>query len=67
MEDNLPVKAVEVTALLPFAKTGVAAALRRAGALLGGIHRRGAFAPRARVEPRELALLEPFLTEDGSV
>ena len=67
VEDNLPVKAVEVTALLPFAKTGVAAALRRAGALLSEEYTAEGLLLRARVEPRELALLEPFLTEDGSV
>ena len=67
VEDNLPVKAVEVTALLPFAKTGVAAELRRAGALLSEEYTTEGLLLRARVEPRELALLKPFLTESESV
>ena len=64
VEDNLPVKAVEVTALLPFAKAGVAAELRRAGALLSEEYTAEGLRVRARVEPRELALLAPYRTDD---
>ena len=65
VEDNLPVKAVEVTALLPFAKAGVAAELRRAGALLSEEYTAEGLRVRARVEPRELALLAPYRTDDA--
>jgi len=64
IEDNLPVKAVEVTALLPFSKTGIAAQLRQAGALLSEEYTAEGLMIRAKVEPKELALLEPYLTED---
>ena len=64
IEDNLPVKAVEVAALLPFSKTGIAAQLRQAGALLSEEYTAEGLMIRAKVEPKELALLEPYLTED---
>ena len=64
VEDNLPIKAVEVAALLPFAKTGIAAQLRQAGALLFEEYTAEGLFIRAKVEPKEMALVEPYLTED---
>lgn len=63
IEENLPVKAVEVTALLPFAKTGIAAQLRQAGALLSEEYTAEGLAIRAKVEPKEMALIEPYRTD----
>lgn len=62
VEDNLPVKTVEIKALLPFAKTGIAAQLRQAGALLSEEYTAEGLLVQARVEPRELALIEPYRT-----
>lgn len=67
IENNLPVKAIEVTALLPFAKTGIAAQLRQAGALISEEYTAEGLEIRAKVEPKEMALVEPYLvpeTED---
>ena len=64
VEDNLPVKTVEVTALLPFAKSGIAAQLRQAGALLSEEYVAEGLLVHARVEPRELALVEPYRVEE---
>ena len=63
IEDNLPVKAVEVTALLPFAKTGIAAQLRQAGALISEEYTAEGLSICAKVEPKELALIEPYRTD----
>ena len=66
IEDNLPVKAVEITALLPFAKTGIAAQLRQAGALLSEEYIADGLLVRAKVEPKEMALVEDYLVEDAA-
>ena len=64
IEENLPVKAIEVKALLPFAKTGIAAQLRQAGALISEEYTAEGLEIRAKVEPKEMALVEPYLVED---
>ena len=66
IEDNLPVKPVDVTALLPFAKTGIAAQLRKAGALVSEEYVAEGLLIRARVEPREMALIKPYIVENNS-
>ncbi len=64
VEDALPVKAVEVRAMLPFAKTGIAAQLRHVGALLSEEYTENGLLISAKVEPKELALVEPYLLSD---
>ena len=66
IEDNLPVKPVNVTALLPFAKTGIAAQLRKAGALVSEEYVPEGLLIHARVEPREMALIKPYIVENNS-
>ena len=66
IEDNLPVKPVDVTALLPFAKTGIAAQLRKAGALVSEEYVPEGLLIHARVEPREMALIKPYIVENNS-
>ena len=66
IEDNLPVKPVDVTALLPFAKTGIAAQLRKAGALVSEEYVAEGLLIHARVEPREMALIKPYIVENDS-
>lgn len=66
VEDNLPVKPVDVTALLPFAKTGIAAQLRKAGALVSEEYVAEGLLIHARVEPREMALIKPYIVENNS-
>ena len=66
IEDNLPVKPVDVTALLPFAKTGIAAQLRKAGALVSEEYVAEGLLIHARVEPREMALIKPYIVENNS-
>lgn len=66
IEDNLPVKPVDVTALLPFAKTGIAAQLRKAGALVSEEYVPEGLLIHARVEPREMALVKPYIVENNS-
>ena len=66
IEDNLPVKPVDVTALLPFAKTGIAAQLRKAGALVSEEYVAEGLLIHARVEPREMALVKPYIVENNS-
>lgn len=65
VERNLPVQPVEVTALLPFAKTGIAAELRRVGALLSEEYTENGLLVHARVEPKEEALLEAYRTDNA--
>lgn len=66
IEDNLPVKPVDVTALLPFAKTGIAAQLRKAGALVSEEYVPEGLLIHARVEPREMALIKSYIVENNS-
>ena len=66
IEDNLPVKPVNVTALLPFAKTGIAAQLRKAGALVSEEYVAEGLLIHARAEPREMALIKPYIVENNS-
>ena len=66
IEDNLPVKPVDVTALLPFAKTGIAAQLRKVGALVSEEYVPEGLLIHARVEPREMALIKPYIVENNS-
>ena len=66
IEDNLPVKPVDVTALLPFAKTGIAAQLRKAGALVSEEYVPEGLLIHARVEPREMALIKLYIVENNS-
>ena len=66
IEDTLPVKPVDVTALLPFAKTGIAAQLRKAGALVSEEYVPEGLLIHARVEPREMALIKPYIVENNS-
>ena len=66
IEDNLPVKPVDVTALLPFAKTGIAAQLRKAGALVSEEYVPEGLLVHARVEPREMALIKSYIVENNS-
>ena len=66
IEDNLPVKPVDVTALLPFAKTGIAAQLRKVGALVSEEYMPEGLLIHARVEPREMALIKPYIVENNS-
>ena len=55
---------MEIKALLPFAKTGIAAQLRQAGALLSEEYTAEGLLVQAHVEPRELALIEPYRIEE---
>ena len=48
---------------MPFAKTGIAAQLRQAGALLSEEYTAEGLAIRAKVEPKEMALIEPYRTD----
>lgn len=66
IEDNLPVKPVDMTALLPFAKTGIAAQLRKVGALVSEEYVPEGLLIHARVEPREMALIKPYIVENNS-
>ena len=54
------------TALLPFAKTGIAAQLRKAGALVSEEYVPEGLLIHARVEPREMALIKPYIVENNS-
>ena len=58
--------ASDVTALLPFAKTGIAAQLRKAGALVSEEYVPEGLLIHARVEPREMALVKPYIVENNS-
>lgn len=62
VEENLPAKTVEVEALLPFAKTGVAARLRDEGALLSEEYVEEGLLIRANVDERLRALLREYET-----
>lgn len=64
IEENLPVETVEVEALLPFSESGLAAKLRKTGALLGEEYTEDGLKITARVDARERALLAPYLREN---
>lgn len=63
IERNLPVRTVQVQALLPFAESGLAARVRKDGALLGEEYTENGLLISARVGPELLEQLSPYLTE----
>ncbi len=65
VEANLPVETVEITALLPFSESGLAARLRKSGALQAEEYTEEGLKIRALADPREAALLAPYAVKNA--
>ena len=66
IEDNLPEKNVRVTALLPFAKSGLAAAIRKDGVILSEEYVADGLQLTAMVPPDLLEEMRDYVTENDS-